>query len=426
MELDKKIEQKKFSSNQKAICFVVVLATFVSSLFGSSMNLLVPTIGKEFYVSASMLGLMMTVFTVTIATLSVPFGRLADIIGKRRVFLPGIMLFSIFAFMPVLALNFTMLLVFRFFQAIGGAMAFSTSPAILADVFPESERGTAVGLVVAAMYMGFMVGPVSAGIMNDNFGWRSVFFIASTLSVIVCILAIKILPKDGKNLQDVSLNISDDIKYIFKLFSGNIVFSSLNLVALFASGVGYVIVYLMSIYVQVVMGFPSRIAGLVLITQPVLMTVLSPYVGKISDRVSPFKLSALGIIVCTIGVGFGAFINESFPLWLVISALAVSGIGFGIFGPANTVAVLSCVEMKDYGTASAVLVTMRNFGYSLTIAGVSLIAGFFMGNIPLAEAEIDILITTMRTAFIAFSTLCAVSAFIAIKCSMYMKTKKGV
>ena len=424
MELQK-TQQKNFSREQKAICFVVIMIMFVSSVVGGAMNLLVPIMGKEFNVSASMVGLLVTSFTLTVALLSVPSGRLADIIGKKRIFVPGAILFAIFAMMPVFAQSFVMLIIFRFFKAVGGAMAFSTSTAILADAFPEGERGKAVGLLVASMYIGLMIGPIGAGAMNAHFGWRSFFVFTFVLSTITCITAIKILPKDGKNLQGIKLNIFNDIKYIFKLFTGNFVYAFLNIVALIASGVGYVIVYLMSIYVQVVMGYPSQTAGIILIAQPILMTMISPYAGKLSDRVSPFKLTALGVAICAMGVGVGAFITINFPLLLVISALAISGIGFGVFGPSNTIAIMSCVEAKDYGTASAVLVAMRYFGYSSTIAVVSLIAGIYMGTVPLAEAEIGVLVLTMRTSFIVFSVLCVFSVFLAVKCIKHSGKQKS-
>jgi len=420
-----KTQQKKFSSEQKAVCFVVLVITFVSAVFGSAMNLLVPTMGKEFNVSASLVGLILTSFSVTVAVLSIPFGRLADIIGKRRVFVPGILIFSAFSLMPVLAQNFVVLIIFRFLQAIGGAMAFSTTTAILASVFPDGERGKAVGLLAASMYVGLTVGPIGAGIMNDYFGWRSIFLVTCALSAIAFIAAVTKLPKDGKNLQGISINMFKDIVYIFKLFTGNLIYASLNIVVLLASGVGFVIVYLMSLYVQVVLGYSSQTTGLILVAQPVLMTALSLYAGKLSDKISPFKLVALGLTICTVGVGIGVFINDAFPLWLVICALAISGIGFGLFAPPSTVAIMSCVENKDYGTASAVLVTMRFLGYSASIAIVSLIASIHMGSIPLAEAEIDVLVTTMRASFTLFLVVCSLGVFIAIKCGKHAKMQKN-
>jgi MFS family permease len=246
------------------------------------------------------------------------------------------------------------------------------------------------------------------------------------ISAIAFIAALKKLPKDGKSLQNLNLNIFKDIVYIFKLFSGNVVYATLNFVALIASSVGFVIVYLMSLYLQVVMGYSSQIAGIFLIAQPLLMTMFSLYSGKLSDRVSPFKLATLGIIICTVGVSIGSFLNANYPLWLILSALVISGVGFGLFASPSTVAVMSCVEAKDYGTASAVLVTMRYFGYSSSVAVVSLIAGIFIGSVPLAYAEIDVLVKTMRTSFIVFTTFCAIGALLAAMCSIRSSRQQNV
>ena len=417
MEL-RQIQREKFTKEQKAVCFAIIMITFVSAIFGSAMNLLVPIMGKDFNVSASVVGWIMTSFTITVALLSIPFGRLADMVGKKRVFVPGILIFSVFSLMPVFVQSFAVMLIFRVLQAIGGAMFFSTTTAIIANVFPEGERGKAVGLMIASMYVGLTIGPIGAGTMNYYFGWRSVFIITFVLSAIAFVMALKKIPKDSGVLQKFSLNIFRDLAYIVKLFAGNFVYAALNMTILIASGIGYGMVYLMSLYLQVVMGLPSQTAGFVLIAQSIFMTMISPFAGRLSDRVSPFKLIVLGISTCVVGLGLGTFINVNFPLWLVIVALSISGIGFGLFTPPNTIAAMSCVETKDYGTASAVLVTMRYFGYSLTIAVTSVVAGIYMGNVPLAYAEIDVLIKTIRTSFVVFLMLCLFGVFLAVRCSI--------
>ena len=169
MEL-RQTKQEKFTKEQSATCFAIIMITFVAAIFGSSMNLLGPIIGKEFNVSASMLGWIMTSFTIGVAILAIPFGRLADIVGKKRIFVPGVLIFSVFSLMPIFAQNFAMMIIFRLLQAVGGAMFFSTTTAIIANVFPEGKRGKAVGLMIAAMYVGLTVGPICAGAMNHYFG----------------------------------------------------------------------------------------------------------------------------------------------------------------------------------------------------------------------------------------------------------------
>lgn len=424
MEL-KKTQQKRLSGEQKAVCFVIIMITFVSAVSGSSMNLLVPTIGKEFSISTSMIGLLMTGFSFTVAVLSVPFGRLADIIGKRRIFVPGVLIFTVSAIIPVFAPSFAFLLAFRILQATGSAMTLSTSTAIIAVAIPEEVRGKVVGIVIASMYVGLMTGPISAGIINHHFGWRTMFIVIFVLGAIAFTTAFKKLPNDGKSLQNLNFNIFKDVVYIFKLFAGNAVFTLLNIVLLIASGVGYAIIYIMSIYLQVAIGYPSQTAGFILIAQPFLMTVVSPYAGKLADRVSTFKLATIGMVICTVGVGIGVLINTSVVLLVVIGTLVISGVGFGLFAPSNTISIMLSAGEKDYGTASAVLTSMRYLGYTSSIGIVSIIASIFMGDVPIAEAQTDVLVMTLRTSLVIFTILCVIGVLISVNCMTKNRKRNG-
>jgi MFS family permease len=163
------------------------------------------------------------------------------------------------------------------------------------------------------------------------------------------------------------------------------------------------------------MGYTSQIAGIILITQPVIMALLSPYAGKLSDRISPFKLASAGMGFCAAGVIFFIFIDVNFPLWLLILPLVITGIGFGLFSSPNTNAVMSCVEAGDYGVASSILATMRSLGHTSSMAVVTLVVSMYMGNTPLANAKPDILIETMHTSFKIFAVICIVGIFFSAK-----------
>jgi MFS family permease len=174
----------------------------------------------------------------------------------------------------------------------------------------------------------------------------------------------------------------------------------LNYGATFALG------YLLSIYLQVVMGYSSQTAGIILISQPVVMALLSPFAGGLSDRISPFKLASAGMGFCAAGVLFFVFVNDDFPLWLIILALVVAGIGFGLFSSPNTNAVMSCVDSDDYGVATSILATMRSLGHTSSMAIVTLVVTAHMGRTALADAKPGVLIETMHTSFIIFFIIC--------------------
>jgi MFS family permease len=163
------------------------------------------------------------------------------------------------------------------------------------------------------------------------------------------------------------------------------------------------------------MGFGSQISGLILISQPLMMAILSPYAGRLSDRVSPFKLASFGMGLCALGLFSFIFISENYPLPLVIVNLMVVGVGFAFFSSPNTNAVMACVEKKDYGVASSILATMRSVGHSTSMAIVTFIVAQQMGNITLAEAKPAQLVATMHIAFILFTCVCALGIFISLK-----------
>jgi len=196
------------------------------------------------------------------------------------------------------------------------------------------------------------------------------------------------------------------------LFTHNMAYTASNLAALLNYGATFAIGYLMSIYLQVVMQYSSQTAGLILIVQPVMMALVSPTMGKLSDRVSPYKLAALGMSLCTLGLIIFAFITEAYPLWLIIVALIISGLGFGVFSSPNTNAVMSCVDKQDYGVATSVLATMRSLGHTSSMAIVTIIVGIYMGNTALSEASPEMLLDTMHTAFSVFAFICFVGIFI--------------
>ena len=184
------------------------------------------------------------------------------------------------------------------------------------------------------------------------------------------------------------------------MFRKNIVFSFSNIAALLNYGASYAVSYLLSIYLQTVMGFDSQIAGLILITSPVFQTILSPVAGRLSDRYSPFLLSSVGMGISAAGIFTFIFIGKNFPISLFLAALVVIGIGFALFSSPNTNAIMACVDKKDYGVASSVTATSRSIGHTLSMAVVTAVMAVTVGNITLNSASEDAIIFAMRVSFI--------------------------
>lgn len=199
------------------------------------------------------------------------------------------------------------------------------------------------------------------------------------------------------------------------MFRENIGYAFSNLSALLNYGATFAISYLISIYLQVVMGYSSQTAGLIMIFQPLIMAVLSPVSGRISDRISPFKLSSAGMAFCAAGTAIFIFIGQETRLVIIIAALIITGLGFSLFSSPNTNAVMSFVEKDDYGVASSILATMRSIGHTLSMVIVTIVVSRFMADVPLAEAEPEVLVRVIRISFIVFTSICVLGVFISLK-----------
>lgn len=457
------MEQNK--TRQKYTLFVAIITAFLTTFTGSALNLSIPQIGSEFGSSATLIGWIVTGYLLASAVLSVPFGRIADLTGKKRILVIGILIFSLTGGLCAFSGSIQILLLFRILQGVGAAMIFSTNIATLISAFPAEARGKVLGYSVASTYIGLSAGPVAGGFLNHTFGWRSIFLVIFLISFLVFLTAWKGLPSDAAHFAQGNHKEQSDLPgnllYIsmlacimvglstwstspiakfpvplglllfvlfvrqelraqapvveVRLFSHNLAYAFSNLAALMNYGATFGIGYLLSLYLQLVRGYDSQVAGLVLISQPLIMAFLSPLAGRLSDRVSPFKLASLGMAITALGVFSFVFLTEDYPMWLIIVNLVVIGIGFAFFSSPNTNAVMSCVEKKDYSVASSILATMRSIGHTSSMAIVTFITAAYLGQSKLADADPDTLVILMRTSFITFTVICAAGIFIALK-----------
>ena len=453
--------QNNERSIQLSTIMVVVITAFITTFTGSALNLSIPSMGSEFHASATAVGWIITGYILAAAVLSVPFGRLADLTGRKRILVVGILIFALCSGGAAFVQSMSMLLLLRVIQGIGAAMIFSTNTAVLICAFSPEKRGKVLGYSIASTYIGLSAGPVVGGALNHYLGWRSIFLLTFLISAVVFVIAAKKLPENAVEKNGQGMDFLGNVLYVLmlilimfglstvstlpyakylvgvgiilfvlfilhelrtkspivevRLFAHNIGYSFSNLAALMNYGATFALGYLLSIYLQLVMGFSSQISGLILISQPLMMAILSPYAGRLSDRISPFKLASFGMGLCTLGLFSFIFISENYPFPLIIANLLVVGIGFAFFSSPNTNAVMACVEKKDYGVASSILATMRSIGHSSSMAIVTFIFASQMGKVTLGEAEPKLLVETMHLSFIVFTCICAVGVFISLK-----------
>lgn len=342
-------------------------------------------------------------------------------------------------------------------------MIFSTNQATLISVFPPEKRGKVLGYLIGATYTGLTIGPVLGGVLNHTFGWRSIFALLFVAGILTFAFAVKGLggASGAWQGQRENLDLLGSVLYVLvivsmmyglssystntfakyliilsiawfalflrhelrvespviqvRLFRRNISYTLSNLAALLNYGATFALGYLMSLYLQLIRGFDSQTAGIILISQPLIMALLSPYAGRLSDRISPYKLASFGMGLCALGLFLFIFISDDLHLALIVTYLAIMGLGFAFFSSPNTNAVMACVEPKDYGVASSLLATMRNLGQSSSMAIVTFIVATFLGNIPLEEADPAAVMHVMKVILIVFTILCTIGIFISLK-----------
>jgi EmrB/QacA subfamily drug resistance transporter len=452
------------SSAKYTVLFIALLAGFITPFDGSAVNIALPSISNEFHMDAVMLSWITTAYLLAAALFLVPFGRIADIYGRKRIFLYGIGIFTISSFLVTMVPTTILLVVARTLQGFGGALIYGTSIAILTSVFPPGERGKALGIYVTAVFVGLMAGPLLGGLLTDNFGWRSIFLVNVPLGIIACILIITKLDGEWAECAGERFDITGSVLYaaalvalmygfsvvpemagivlIFTglilgavfvryethapspvldmhLFTTNRVFTFSNLAALINYSATYAVTFLLSLDLQYTKGFSPEYAGLVLIIQPAVMALFSPVAGRLSDRIDPQIVASSGMGLGALGLFLLSFISVSTPLWYIIACLIIFGAGLGLFSSPNINAIMSAVEKRNYGVASGMNGTMRVIGQMLSMGIAMMLFALVLGHVEITPEYYPEFLTSVRYAFILFTVV----SIIGIGASL-MRAKK--
>jgi EmrB/QacA subfamily drug resistance transporter len=424
---------------------------------GSAVNIALPAIGAEFRLGAVSLGWVTSAFLLAAAVFLLPFGRLADIVGRKRVFVAGLTVFAIATLLCAVAPSGKALIALRLVQGLGGAMIFGTGTAILTSVYPPDRLGRALGISVAAVYLGLSLGPFLGGVLTEWIGWRGIFLVTAPLALAAAALVAVRLEGEWAEAKGERFDLAGSFLYggalvalmvglarvpdpsgvalgvvgllglgafiawedraqspllELRLFHDNPVFVYSNLAALINYSATFAVPFLLSLYFQLVRGLGPEVAGLILVMQPAVQTIFSPLTGWISDRVQPRILASAGMSIIAFGLYVLAMLGEATPIGLLLGLLALLGLGFALFSSPNTNAVMSSVEPRAYGIASGTLGTMRLLGQMLSMALVLLLFSLVMGEGSITP---PLLLRSARIAFVLFAILCTAGVFASLK-----------
>ncbi|MBN1364968.1 MAG: MFS transporter [Syntrophaceae bacterium] len=451
----------KITDNKKQlyVLLVTTLSSFLTPFMGSAVNVALPAIAKELSMTALSLSWVAQSYILAAAITLIPLGRLADIYGRRIIFICGALIFTIASSFCIWSPTQLFLIAARTLQGIGGAMIFSSGTAMLISAYPSSERGKILGINITAVYVGLTVGPFIGGLLTQYLGWRYIFLFTVCLGITIFYITIitleKELPlnkKEGFDLVGsllyavalfaimygfsqlpllragflIAIGVFCLIFFVFQqlkspfplldihLFLNNKVFAFSNLAALINYSATFVISFLLSLYLQNIKLLTPAHTGVILIAAPVVQALISPFAGRLSDRFEPQIISSTGMTITVVGLVLLIFINGSTNINYVLFCLIVLGFGFALFSSPNVNATMSAVENKFYGVASATLGTMRLTGQMFSMGITMLVFAVILGNHPISEANHHLFLKSIQLIFIVLSIICCGGIFASL------------
>lgn len=414
-----------------ALLALTSVGAFMAPLDGSIVSVALPRMGPALHLSFAASMWVQASYLLAMAVTLIPLGRLADQWGKVRFYQAGLVIFTLGSAAAACSVNGATLVASRVLQGVGGALLSATSAAIVTSAFPARERGRALGINVMAVYAGLSVGPPLGGYLVDHFGWPWIFLINLPIGLATLVWGLNLLPRvetrhgrgakmdlGGAALMAVML-VSLIVPLTFSsawglgsrrtwgilaiapfalwgflaverrvasplidldLLRRNRLFAAANLAALLNYMALYAVSVLTAVQLQLVLGHPARVAGWVLMGQPVMMTLLSPFAGRLSDRMGSRTLATSGMVLVAAGMALLGSLGRTAGLVQVVGSLAVVGLGMAAFSAPNTSAIMGSVERTQLGVASAFLATMRVTGQALSVAFLGGIAASRLGS----------------------------------------------
>ena len=439
--------------------FIAVLAGFLTPFDSSAVNIALPTIGAEYSMDAITLSWVATAYLLASAVFLVPAGRIADIVGRKKIFKIGLSIFTLASFLMVFSASEGMIIALRVVQGAGSALIFGTAVAILTSTVAPAERGKSLGIYITSVYLGLAIGPFLGGLLTGYFGWRSIFLINVPIGLFTLAMIHLMMKEEWADARGERFDLAGSLLYGFsligvmyglsllpdaagfiivatgavllagfvwweihekspllemKLFIENRVFAFSNLAALINYSATFAVTFFLSLYLQYVRGLSPEFAGLILIIQPVTQAAISPFAGKLSDRIEPGIIASAGMALDAFGLFLLFFISDSTPFVLFAAVLALLGLGFGLFSSPNLNAIMTSVEKKYYGVASGTQGTMRLIGQMLSMGMATMILAFFIGRVVITTENHVQFISGMHAAFALFTVLCIIGTFFSL------------
>lgn len=452
---------------EKIVLIVATLTSFFTVFLSSAVMVAVPSLASEFGMSNIIQNWVTMLFFLAVAIFTIPAGQLSGKFGLKKSMVFGSAVYILSSIVAVFSINSEMFLICRLIQGIGVSFLNVASMAMVVSAFSPQERGKAIGINVTGVYLATSTSPVIGGFLNFQFGWRSIFLTSVPFLILILVLLISQIKEEWITMGEVPIDWKGCIVYslgillfiygftrldesigiiltvvgiivlglfvalelrekypVFDVkFFKNPKFSSANFAALTAYLATFAVTTIVNYHLQYIRGYDSQIAGLILLVAPLIQVIMAPISGRLSDKVNPQKLAAIGMFFGAISLAMLSMLGDSTPLWFLIVAMISHGLGFGIFSSPNTNAIMGSVPPKDTPVASASVATMRVIGQTMSMGMLTLVFAFVMGNVPMVEKYFPLLITSSQITCLICMVLCVTSVFASL---VGIKSKKEI
>ena len=396
---------------EKIVLIVATLTSFFTVFLSSAVMVAVPSLASEFGMSNIIQNWVTMLFFLAVAIFTIPAGQLSGKFGLKKSMVFGSAVYILSSIVAVFSINSEMFLICRLIQGIGVSFLNVASMAMVVSAFSPQERGKAIGINVTGVYLATSTSPVIGGFLNFQFGWRSIFLTSVPFLILILVLLISQIKEEWITMGEVPIDWKGCIVYslgillfiygftrldesigiiltvvgiivlglfvalelrekypVFDVkFFKNPKFSSANFAALTAYLATFAVTTIVNYHLQYIRGYDSQMAGLILLVAPLIQVIMAPISGRLSDKVNPQKLAAIGMFFGAISLAMLSMLGDSTPLWFLIVAMISHGLGFGIFSSPNTNAIMGSVPPKDTPVASASVATMRVIGQTMSM-----------------------------------------------------------
>lgn len=404
----------------------LAIGVFMSTLDTSIVNISLPALVKDLNTDFATVQWVVISYVLVIASLILTAGRLGDMHDKRKIYLCGLVIFTIGSFLCGFAPGIYWLIGFRAFQGIGAMMMQAVGNAMVTEIFPQQERGRALGILGTVVSLGIAIGPPLGGIMIGVAGWRSVFLVNIPIGIVGLILVTKFLPHSWPTQRNQKFDYFGAVLLFFILASyalgmtlgQNAGFFTFSIQALLASSligififiklerrIGHAMLdisifknllfslslllaflvfnvmastFILPFFLELVKGFPAEFVGVLLMANPVMMGIVAPLAGSLSDRFGSRGISLIGLIIFVMGSLSMSTINESTTALGFIIRMIPFGVGLGLFQSPNNSAIMGSVSRERLGIASGLCSLSRVLGNA---SGLPLMGAIFYRQI---------------------------------------------